>query len=67
MSYNFRTVVGDWSWTEVGQRSDRGQTKFGWKSERIPVTQLDLDQTYYHTLALVLDAKPPFASKTILL
>jgi len=31
----------------------------------LQVTQLDLDQTY--TPALVLDAKPPFASKTILL
>jgi len=28
------------------------------------LTQLDLDQTFYYTLALVLDAKPPFASKT---
>ena len=31
---------------------------------RIVVIQLDLDWTYYHTPALVLDAKPPFASKT---
>jgi len=28
------------------------------------MTQLDLDRTFYHTPALVLDEKPPFASKT---
>ena len=35
----------------------------GWRGR--PVTQLDLDRMY--TQALVLDAKPPFASKAILL
>jgi len=30
----------------------------------MPVTQLDLDQMFYYTPALVLDAKPPFALKT---
>jgi len=32
MSYNFRTVVGDWSWMEVGQRLDRGWMEAGEKS-----------------------------------
>jgi len=32
MSYNFRTVIGDWSQTEVRQRLDRVWTGFGQRS-----------------------------------
>ena len=35
MSYYFRTVVGDWSWTEVGQGADRNQTRVGLQIKRI--------------------------------
>jgi len=31
MSYNFGTVVGDWSWTEVRQRSER---RSGYEAEK---------------------------------
>jgi len=37
MSYNFGTVVGDWSWTEVGQRWDRGGTEAGQRLEEVGV------------------------------
>jgi len=33
----------------------------------VVLTQLDLDWMYYHTPAVVLDAKPPFALKTNIL
>jgi len=56
---------------EVGQKSDRSWREvsskeiFSSQTNRSMLTQLDLDQTY--TPALVLNAKPAFALKTILL
>jgi len=40
MSYNFRMVIGDWSQTEVGQRSDRGQTEVGEELEIRVITKV---------------------------